>query len=64
MEGWEEYKNKEVFVKLKNGRAYEGKIYEILHKNNVTLIKIIDKLGYKVAFYDSEISVIQEEGQR
>lgn len=63
-EGWKEYEGKKVFIKLINGREYSGEVYAVEVKSGISLIKIKDRYGGKVAFYDTEISVIEEEGQR
>lgn len=64
MEGFKEYDGRRVFIKLKNGREYSGQIYSVELKGSVSLIKLKDKYGKNVGFYDSEISVIEEEGRR
>lgn len=61
MDGWKKYEGKRVFIKLKNGREYSGNVIEVEEKGDISLIVIIDKFCRRVAFYDSEISVIEEE---
>lgn len=63
MEGWKDYEGKRVFIKLKNGREYSGKVLEIKDKGNCSIIIILDKFNRRVGFYDSEISVMEEEGK-
>lgn len=64
MEGFKEYEGRRVYVKLKNGREYSGEVYAVENKGSVSLIKLKDKYGKNVGFYDTEISVIEEEGRR
>lgn len=64
MEGWKEYEGKRVFIKLRNGREYTGKIYSVELQGSVSIIKLKDKFGKAIGFYDSEISVIEEESAR
>jgi len=64
MEGWKDYEGKRVFIKLKNGREYSGKVLEIKDKESCSIIVILDKFDRKVSFYDSEISVMEEERKR
>jgi|TARA_R100000789_G_scaffold81326_1_gene76586 small nuclear ribonucleoprotein (snRNP)-like protein len=61
MEGWTDYIGKSVFIKLRNNRAYSGKVIEVEKRGDKSLIIIIDKFSKKVAFFDSEISVLEEE---
>ena len=61
MDALKDYEGKKVFVKLTNGRSYSGEVLEVEIKGSVTLIIIKDKFDKKVAFYSSEISVIEEE---
>lgn len=58
------YEGKQVFIKLKNGRSYSGKILEVENKGSCTLVIISDKFDKKVAFYSTEISVIEEEAEK
>jgi len=60
-EGWKQYEGKRVFLKLKNNREYSGKILSVEDKGSCSIIIILDKFDKKVGFYDSEISVIEEE---
>lgn len=64
MEGWKDYEGKKVFVELKNGRKYSGKILKVEDKGNCVIITLCDKFDKKVGFYDSEISVMEEEAKR
>lgn len=63
-EGFREYEGKRVFIKLRNGREYSGEIYAVESKGAVSLIKLKDKFGKNVGFYDTEISVIEVEVRR
>jgi len=61
---WKKWENKKVFVKLKNGGYYSGKIIEIdFSLNPIIFITIIDKYGKNVSFVQSEIVKIVEEGE-
>lgn len=62
MESWKEYEGKKVFIQLKNQRKYKGRVVSVDDKITCSIFKIKDKYGKLVGFYDSEISVIQEEG--
>ena len=61
MEGLKRYEGKQVFIKLKNGRSYSGKVLEVETKGTVTLVTIKDKFDRRVGFYSTEIAVIEEE---
>ena len=63
MDGFKIYEGKNVFIKLKNGRSYSGKVLEIEERGGIAILTILDKFGKKVSFYDGEISVIEEEDQ-
>jgi|TARA_R100000049_G_C1951604_1_gene99846 hypothetical protein len=64
MDGFKDYEGKNVFIKLKNNRSYSGKVLEVEDRGDKSLIIIIDKFGKRVAFYDTEISVIEEEAKK
>lgn len=64
MDGWKDYEGKRVFIKLKNNREYSGEIISVEDKGSCSIVKIRDKFGKIVAFYDSEISVIEEEARK
>ena len=56
-----EYKGKKVYIVLVNNREYTGVVYAVEKKEKCYLIKIKDKSGHLVGFYDTEIALIQEE---
>jgi small nuclear ribonucleoprotein (snRNP)-like protein len=56
-EGWIKLINKPVFIKLKTGRQYSGKIKNI----DKLFIDIVDKNNKNVSFAISEIAIVQEE---
>jgi len=60
MDGWKKYKGKKVFIKLKNGREYSGRV------SNVSdgWIAFEDKFKQNVKVKIDEISVIEEENNR
>lgn len=64
MEGFKKYEGKTVFIQLKNGRSYSGKVLEIETKGEISILTICDKFGKNVSFYVGEISVIEEEEQK
>lgn len=54
--------DKQVYVELRSGRRYSGKIVAIDDSDsNIIFITIIDKKGNRVLFVHSEINAIQEE---
>ena len=56
---WKGLEGKRIFIILKSGHNYTGKVIS----SDSTFITIIDKLGIKVTFSTSEIKVLKEEGQ-
>lgn len=65
MEGWKFWEGKKVFIILKNKRTYQGEVLEIEMNPNSPLVWIIikDKFGKRVQFVNSEVDIIQEEGE-
>ena len=59
---WEEWMDKNIFVQLKSGGHYTGKVIDV-DKSSLPLIflTIIDKFNDKVTFVTSEIIKIVEE---
>lgn len=62
MDGLKEYEGKNVYVKLKDGRKYSGKVLRVENKGTYSVIFIMDKFGFNVSFPDSSISLIEEQG--
>ncbi len=63
---WKEWIGKKIFVQLRSGGVYTGKIIEVDNLSNtvdVFFITIIDKFNKKVVFVTSEIIKISEEGE-
>lgn len=59
---WNEWKDKEIFVKLREGDVYSGKVIDIDTSDKPLIwITIIDKYGEKVTLVHSEIIKIKEE---
>ena len=59
---WKEWINKTIFVQLKSGGVYTGKVIEVDDSSPpLVFISIIDKFGEKVIFVHSEIIKIVEE---
>lgn len=54
---WNDFIGKKIFIKLRSGRNYEGRIESISEE----FIFITDKFGKKVGFAQDEINLMQEE---
>jgi len=55
---------KNVFVQLKSGRFYDGKITDVqfLEANpDICLIFMYDRLGKEVIFYSNEVEVLESK---
>ncbi|MDD3772709.1 MAG: hypothetical protein PHC38_08650 [Weeksellaceae bacterium] len=62
---WKEWLNKKIFVQLKTGSVYSGKVIDVdVNSDPIIFITIIDKFGNRVSFVSSEIIKIKEEGER
>ena len=62
MDVWKKYVGKNVYLILKSGRQYSGKILEIEDVGNgLIFISMNDNKNHLVTFTSSEIEVIQEE---
>jgi len=61
MDGWKEYTGKKVYVKLMNNREYSGVVISVEAKGSSSIFKLKDKFNNLIGFYDSEISVIEEQ---
>lgn len=60
---WKEWIGKIVFVKLKGGGVYSGKVVDVDDSSKpLIFITLIDKFGKDVTFEHSEIIKIVEEG--
>ena len=57
MDTWKELEGKKVYIELKSGRRYSGKV--ISYENH--FFKIIDKFGSTIFISIDELNVIQEE---
>lgn len=59
---WKDWIGKSIFVQLKTGAVYSGKVIDVDTKSPpLVFISIIDKFGDKVTFVHSEIIKINEE---
>ena len=59
---WKEWNGKRIFVKLRDGGVYSGKVIDIDEKSKpLIFISIIDKYGERVTIAHSEIIKIVEE---
>lgn len=58
MERLKEYEGKNVFIRLKNGRKYSGKVKRVEN----SIISLMDKFGFHVSISESEISFMEEQG--
>ena len=65
MEGWKYYEGKKVFIILKSKRQYSGVVLEVENNPSSPLVWIIlkDKFGNRITFVNSEVELIEEEGE-
>ena len=62
---WKYWEGKNVFVQLKSGGYYNGKVLEVESSGNgLVFITILDKYGERVSFVNSEIIKIVEEKEK
>ena len=62
MDGWRYWDGRKVFLRLKNGRVYSGKIDRVDDSDKtIIFISMIDKFSKKITFVVSEILEIKEE---
>jgi len=67
MEGWKYWEGKKVFIILKGKRQYQGVVLEVesdSKSSGVYFITIRDKFENRISFVNSEIELIQEEGDK
>lgn len=59
---WNHFVNKKVYIELRNGRRYQGRIKEIekLNSDNIFIV-LIDKFGKNVGFDGNDVALVQEE---
>jgi len=60
-DGFKNYEGKNVFIKLKNGRQYSGKVIKVDINLPLIWITLLDKYQKNIMFSAGEISVIEEE---
>jgi len=61
---WKSWNDKNVFVKLRTGAVYSGRIIDVdISSNELIWITLIDKNGERVTFVHSEILKMKEEGE-
>lgn len=61
---WKEWSGKKIFVKLRDGGVYSGKVIDVDESSKpLIFISITDKYGEKVTIVHSEIIKIKEEGE-
>ena len=59
---WKGWIGKGIFVRLRTGKVYSGKVIDVDDSAKpLIFITIIDKFGNKVSFVQSEIIEIKEE---
>jgi len=59
---WNDWNGKDIFVQLKSGGRYTGKVIDIDDTSkDLIFITMIDKFGERVTFVNSEIIKIVEE---
>lgn len=66
MEGWKCWEGKTVFIILKNKRQYSGEVLEVEADPKTIgfyFITISDKFGKRISFVNTEVELIQEEGE-
>ena len=62
MDGWKYWDGRKVFLRLKNGRVYSGRIESVDDSDlKIIFISMIDKFNKKITFVVSEILEIKEE---
>ena len=62
---WDKWNGKNVFVQLKSGGRYSGKIIDVdVSDGKLIWITLIDKFGEKVSFVHVEIIKIVEENEK
>ena len=67
MDGWKYWYGKKVYIILKNKRQYQGVVLEVesdSKSSGVYFITIKDKFDNRTSFVNSEIELIQEEGDK
>ena len=66
MEGWNYWRDKNVFLRTKNNRVYSGKVLSVEQNKGSPLIWItlFDKYHKRVTFVQTEIIEIKEEDVR
>ena len=61
---WMDWNGKWIFVRLRTGKVYSGKVIDIDQTSKpLIFITIIDKFGNDVSFVHSEIIEIKEEDE-
>jgi len=61
---WNEWTGKRIFVQLRSGGVYSGKVDEVSDMGDgVIFISITDKFGQSITFTIKEIVKIVEEGK-
>ena len=59
---WKEWNGKRIFIQLKSGAVYSGKVIDVdTNSDPLIFISIIDKFGENVTIAHSEIVKIKEE---
>jgi len=59
---WKFWNGKRVFVQLRTGAVYSGKIIDVdISNGELIWITIFDKFGEKISFVHTEIIKIKEE---
>jgi len=59
---WKYWDNKHIFVKLRTGAVYSGKVIDVdISNGELIWITIIDKKNERVTFVHTEIVKIKEE---
>ena len=62
---WKKYEGKKIFVQLKTGRVYSGKVINVDESSRpLIFITIIDMKNHQVTFVQSEIVSLQVEEEK
>lgn len=62
---WKEYEGKKIFVQLKTGRVYSGKVIDVdTSSSPLIFITMIDMKNHQVTFVQSEIVSLQMEEEK
>jgi len=64
---WTYWLGRKVYIVLKGQRQYQGKVINVENDSKdigVYFLTILDKFEHRISFVNSEIQLIQEEGDK